>query len=105
MLSSFMKTSIGKPLPQQPYDFFLAMLAVVVSTLPIVDAIRFVPQETVDKGFGPLGFGEGDMSPDLEIVRGAVHVLATRELGAFPTSRQALLDAAVSLIACFTSGT
>jgi hypothetical protein len=70
---------------QQPHDFFLALLAVVVSTSPIVDTVRFIPQETVDKSFGPLGFDEGYKSPDSEIVWGAVHVLATRELGAFPT--------------------
>jgi hypothetical protein len=63
-----MKSSIGKASLQQPYDFFLAILAVVVSTLPIVDTVRFIPQETVDKSFGPLGFDEGYKSPDSEIV-------------------------------------
>jgi hypothetical protein len=38
-------------------------------------------------------------------VWGAVHVLATRELGAFPTTLQTFLDATASLIAHFTSGT
>jgi hypothetical protein len=100
-----MKSSIGKASFQQPYDFFLAILAVVVSTLPVVDPVRFVPQEAVDKSFGPLGFDEGDESPDFEIVRGAMHVLATRKLNALPTPLQAFSDATVSLIAHFTSGT
>jgi hypothetical protein len=100
-----MKSSIGKACLQQPYDLFPAILAVVVSTSPIVDTVRFIPQETVDKSFGPLGFDEGYKSPDSEIVWGAVHVLATRELGAFPTPLQTPLDATVSLIAHFTSGT
>jgi hypothetical protein len=77
--------SIGKASFQQPYDLLFAVLAVIVSTMPIVDTVRFIPQETVDQSFGPLGFDKGDKSPDSEIVRGAVHVLAARELGAFPT--------------------
>jgi hypothetical protein len=36
--------------------------------MPIVDAVRFIPQETVDKRFGPLGFDKGYKSPDSEIV-------------------------------------
>jgi hypothetical protein len=80
-----MKRSIGKARFQQPCDFFFATLAVVVSTMPIVDAMRFIPQKAVNKSFGPLGFDEGYKSPDSEIVRGAVHVLAAGELGAFPT--------------------
>jgi len=100
-----MKSSIGKTSFQQPYDFFFAILAVVVSTSPIVDTVRCIPQETVDKSFGPLGFDEGYKSPDSEIVWRAVHVLATRELGAFPTPVQTFSDAAVSLMAHFTSGT
>jgi hypothetical protein len=44
--------------------------------MPIVDTVRFIPQETVDKRLGPLGFDESYKSPDSEIVRGAVHVLA-----------------------------
>jgi hypothetical protein len=60
--------STGKASFQQPYDFFFAALAVVVSTMPIVDTVRFIPQKTVDKSFGPLGFDEGYKSPDSEIV-------------------------------------
>jgi hypothetical protein len=100
-----MKRSIGKACFQQPYDFFFATLAVIVFTLPIVDTVRFIPQETVDKSFGPLGSDEGYKSSDSEIVWGGVHVLATRELGAFPTPLQTFLDAAVSLIAHLTPGT
>jgi hypothetical protein len=84
---------------------FFAALAVIVSTMPIVDTVRFIPQETVDQSFCPLGFDKGHKSPDSEIVRGAVHVLAARELGAFPTPLQTFLDAAVSLIAHLTPGT
>jgi hypothetical protein len=105
MDTSFMTRWIGKARLQQPYDFFLAILAVVVSALPVADPVRFVPQEALDKSFGPLGFDEGHKSPDFEIVWGGVHVLATRELGAFPTPLQTFSDAAVSLIAHFTSGT
>jgi hypothetical protein len=100
-----LKNSTGKACSQQPYDFFLAILAVVISTLPIVDTVRFIPQQTVDKSFGPLGFDEGYKGPDPQIVWGTVHVLATQELGALPTPLQILLDAAVSLIAHFTPGT
>jgi hypothetical protein len=100
-----MKSSIGKAAFQQPNDFFFAILAVVVSTLPIVDTVRFIPQETVDKRFGSLGFDEGYESPDLEIVLGAVQVLAARELDAFPTPLQAFSNAAVPLIAHVTPGT
>jgi hypothetical protein len=53
---------------QQPYDFFFVTLAVVVSIMPIVDTVRFIPQKTVDKSFGSLGFDEGYKSPDSEIV-------------------------------------
>jgi hypothetical protein len=98
-------TSFGKASFQQPYDFFFAALAVIVSTSPIVDTVRFIPQETVDKSFSSLGFDEGYKSPDSEIVWGAVHVLATRELGAFPTPLQTFFDATVSLIAHLTPGT
>ncbi len=63
-----MKKSIGKASFQQPYDLFFAVLTVIVSTLPIVDTVCFIPQETVDKSFGPLGSDEGDKSPDSEIV-------------------------------------
>jgi hypothetical protein len=56
--------SIGKASFQQPYDLFFATLAVIVSTTPIVDSVRFIPQETVDKNVGPLGFDEGYKSPD-----------------------------------------
>ena len=73
--------------------------------MPIVDAACFIPQKTVNKSLCPLGFDEGYKSPDSEIVWGAVHVLATRELGAFPTPLQTILDTAVSLIAHFTSST
>ena len=100
-----MKSSIGKASFQQPYDFFFATLAIIMSTLPIVDTVRFIPQETVDKSFGPLGFDESYKSSDSEIVWGGVHVLAAGELGALPTPLQTLLDAAVSLIAHITSGT
>jgi hypothetical protein len=79
------KRSTGKACFQQPYDFFFAALAIIVFAMPIVDTVRFIPQETVDKRFGPLGFDESYKSPDSEIVRGAVHVLAAGELGAFPT--------------------
>jgi hypothetical protein len=72
--------------------------------MSIVDTVRFIPQETIDKSFGPLGFDEGHKSPDSEIVWRAVHVLATRKLGTFPTPLQISLDAIVSLIAHFTSG-
>jgi hypothetical protein len=105
MDTSFMTRWIGKARLQQPYDFFLATPAVVVSTLPIMDSARFIPQETLDKSFAPLSFDERDVGPDLEIMWGAVHVLATRELGAFPTPLQTSLDAAVPLVAPFTSGT
>ena len=100
-----MTKSTRKSSFQQPDNFFFTVLAVVVSTMPIVGTVRFVSQETVDKSFGPLGFDEGYKSPDSEIVWGAVHVLATRELGAFPTPVQTFSDAAVSLMAHFTSGT
>ncbi len=80
------------------------MLAVIVPTTPIVDTVRFIPQETVDKSFGPLSFDKGYKSPDSEIVWEAVHILATRELATFPTSLQISLDAAVSLVAHFASG-
>ena len=63
-----MKRSKGKASFQQPYDFFFAALAVVVSTMPIVDTVGFIPQKTVDKSFGSLGFDEGYKSPDSEIV-------------------------------------
>ena len=49
---------------QQPDDLFFATHAIVVSTMPIVDTVRFIPQKTVDKSFGPLGFDEGYKSPD-----------------------------------------
>ena len=100
-----MKRSTGKACFQHLYDFFFATLAVIVSAMPIVDTVRFTPQKTVDKSFGTLGFDESYKSPDSEIVWGAVHVLATRELGAFPTPLQTILDTAVSLIAHFTSST
>jgi hypothetical protein len=70
-----------------------------------MDTDRFIRQETVDKSFGSLGFDKGYKSPDSEIVWGAVHVLATRKLDAFPTSLQTSLDATASLIAHLTSGT
>ncbi|MFC2054570.1 hypothetical protein ACFLV7_09805 [Chloroflexota bacterium] len=73
--------------------------------MPIVDTVRFTPQKTVDKIFGPLGFDEGYKSPDSEIMCVRVHILTARELGTFPTPPQTSLDAAVSLIAHFTSGT
>jgi hypothetical protein len=90
---------------QQSYDFFFAALAVIVSAMPIVDTVRFIPQKAVDKSSGTLGFDEGYKSPDSEIVRGAVHVLAAGELGAFPTPLETSLDATVSLIAHLTPGT
>jgi hypothetical protein len=62
------KRSTGKASFQQPYDFFFAAFAVVVSTVPIVDTVRFIPQKTVDKSFGPLGFDEGYKGSDSEIV-------------------------------------
>lgn len=73
--------------------------------MPIVDTVRFIPQKTVNESFGTLGFDEGYKSPDSEIVWGAVHVLATRKLGALPTPLQTSLDATVSLIAHLTPGT
>jgi hypothetical protein len=73
--------------------------------MPIVDTVRFIPQKTVDKSFGTLGFDESYKSPDSEIVRVGVHVLAAGELGALPTPLQTLLDATVSLIAHLTPGT
>ena len=97
--------SIGKASFQQPYDFFFATLAVVVSTTPVMCTARFIRQKAVYKSFGTHGFDKGYKSPDPEIVWGAVHVLTTRELGAFPTPLQTPLDAAVSLIAHVTSGT
>jgi hypothetical protein len=100
-----MKRSIGKASFQQPYDFFFAALAVIVFAMPVVDTVRFIPQKAVDKSFGPLGFDEGHKSSDSEIVRGAVHVLAARELGALPTPLQTSLDATVSLMAHLTPGT
>ena len=90
---------------QQPYYFFFAIFAVVVSSTSIVDAARFVPKKAVDKRFGPLGFDEGHKGPDSEIVRGGVHILAARELGTFPTPLQLSLETTVSLIAHFTPGT
>ena len=65
---SAMKRSAGTPSSQQPYDFFLAILSVIVSTMPIVDTVRFIPQKRVDKSFGPLGFDKSYKSPDSEIV-------------------------------------
>ena len=65
---SSMKRSTGKPSFQQADDFFFASLTVVVSTMPIVDTVRFIPQKTVDKSIDPLGFDEGYKSPDSEIV-------------------------------------
>jgi hypothetical protein len=53
--------------------------------MSIVDTVHFIPQETVDESLSPLGFDESYKSPDSEIVRGAVHVLAAGELGVFPT--------------------
>ena len=97
--------SIGKARSQQPYDFFFTTLAVVVSITPIMNTARFIRQKAVNKSFGTLGFDEGYKGPDSEIVWGGVHVLATWELGAFPTPLQPSLDAAVSLIAHVTSGT
>jgi hypothetical protein len=90
---------------QQPYDFFLFTLAVVISTTPIVDASRFIPQDTADKSFSPLGFDESHKSPDPQIVWGTVHIFATRELGALPTPLHTLLDATASWIAQPTPGT
>jgi hypothetical protein len=49
---------------QQPYDLFFAILAVIISTVPIVDTDRFIRQETVDKSFGSLGFDKGYKCPD-----------------------------------------
>jgi hypothetical protein len=65
---SAMRRSTGKASFQQPYDFFFATLAVIVFTLSIVYTVRFIPQKTVDKSFGPLGFDKGNKSPDSEIV-------------------------------------
>ena len=53
---------------QQPDDLFFTTLAVVVSTMSIVDTVRFIPQKTVNKSFGPLGFDEGYKSPNSDIV-------------------------------------
>ena len=75
----------GKTCFQQPYDFFFAALAVIVFATPIVDTVCFIPQKAVDKSSGTLSFDESYKSPDSEIVRGGVHVLAAGELVAFPT--------------------
>jgi len=56
--------STGKACSQQPYDFFFATLAVVISIVPIINTTRFIPQKAVDKSFGTLGFDEGYKSPD-----------------------------------------
>ena len=53
---------------QQADDFTFAALAVVVSTLPIVDTVFFIPQKTVDKSFSPFGIDEGYKSSDSEIM-------------------------------------
>jgi len=89
---SKMTKSTRKSSFQQSDNFFFATLAIVAFTFPIVDTVRFILKQTVDKNIGPLGFDEGYKSPDSEIVWGAVHVLATRELGAFPTPLQTSLD-------------
>jgi hypothetical protein len=43
--------------------------------MPIMNITRFIPQETVNKSFGTLGFDESYKGPDPCIVRRAVHVL------------------------------
>jgi hypothetical protein len=63
-----MKKSTGKASFQQPYDFFFTVLAVVVSTFPIVDTVCFIPQKTIDKSLCPLSLDEGYKSPDSEIM-------------------------------------
>jgi hypothetical protein len=84
---------------------FFATLTVIVSTMPIVDAARLIPQQAVDERFGPLGSDKGNKRPDPEIVGGAVHVLAARERVTFPTPLQISFDATAPLIAYVTSGT
>jgi hypothetical protein len=100
-----MKRSTGKACFQHLEDFFFATLAVIVATMPIVNIVCLIPQKAVDKSFGSLGFDESHKSPDSEIVRGTVHILATGELSALPTPLQTFLDATVSLIAYLTPGT
>jgi hypothetical protein len=97
--------SAGKARFQEPYDLFFATLAVVISITAIMDAARFIPQKAVNESLGTLGFDKGYKSPDSQIVPRAVHVLATRKLGTFPTPSQTSFDATVPLITHFTSVT
>lgn len=86
------------------YDFFFAVLAVVVSTKTIMDTVGFVSQETISQSFNLLGSDEAHKSPDSEIESRRVYVLATGEIGAFPTPLQVFPDVANSLEADLTSG-